>query len=105
LTTSAYKIAVAAESSFTPAPFTGGIANAPISRKKSRIMPPVFINKLTKTFMDAIYAFLDGLVLLTTKDFPNMKDPEEVNHVMGTAHEVRLHVLLDLRDSVREDPF
>jgi hypothetical protein len=85
-----------------PAPFTTkGIQNHPVSRKKSRPMPPVFINKLTKTFMDAIYAFLDGLVLLTTVDSPNMKEPDKVEHVQETAHEMRLHELLDLRDPVR----
>jgi hypothetical protein len=56
----------------------GACKNLPISRKKSRTMPPVFINKLTKTFMDAIYAFLDGLVLLTTEDSPSMKEPDKV---------------------------
>lgn len=106
LTTAAYKIAVAAESSQPPAPFTTrSIQNLPISRKKSRTMPAVFINKLTKTFMDAIYGFLDGLVLLTTEDSPNMKGPDKVKYLRGTAHEMRLHNLLDLRDAVCNDPF
>jgi len=68
-------------------------------------MPAVFINKLTKTFMDAIYGFLDGLVLLTTEDSPNMKGPDKVKYLRGTAHEMRLHNLLDLRDAVCNDPF
>jgi exocyst complex component 2 len=106
LTISAYKVAVATESSFAPAPFTTrDIQNPPISRKKSRVMPPVFINKLTKTFMDAIYAFLDGLVLLATEDSPNMRALDKFEHVRGTAHEMRLHDLLDLRDTVSDGPF
>ena len=63
-------------------------------------MPLVFINKLTKTFMDAIYAFLDGLILLTTEDSPNIK---ELDKVKGTPNEMGLHNLLDLRDAVSDD--
>ena len=54
--------------------------------------------------MDAIYAFLDGLVLLTTEDSPNMKELDKAKRVRGTLNEVGLHNLLDLRDAVSDDP-
>lgn len=54
--------------------------------------------------MDAIYAFLDGLVLLTTEDFPNIQRPDEVIPVRGTAQEVGLHEMLDLGDAVSDNP-
>ena len=97
-----YKIAVATESSHVPAPFTmKGIQNLPVQRKKPRAMS--LINKVKKTFMDAIYAFLDGLVLLTTEDFLSVKELDSMRHLQRTAD--GLYGLFDMRDAVSDDLF
>ena len=57
LTTEAFKIA-------------GGIDLNPSATKPTRQhrIPATFISKITKSFLDSLYAFLDGLVLLASED-------------------------------------
>lgn len=37
---------------------------------KQNPVPQVFVTKITKAFLDALYAFLDGLVLLASDESP-----------------------------------
>lgn len=60
LTTSALKIVGGMELSLTSSSFRT-IQHNQIS--------PAFVNKITKAFLDAIYAFLDGLVHLTSPEW------------------------------------
>ncbi|KAN0136858.1 Exocyst complex component Sec5 domain containing protein [Lactarius tabidus] len=55
--------------------FASGAAEAPSSSSSSsrtgrRPIPNAFVNKISKAFLDATYAFLDGLVLLATEGSP-----------------------------------
>jgi len=92
MTTAAYKIAAGTD---LPAPSSK-------SSKQSAI-PHVFASKITKAFLDAIYAFLDGLVLLTSEESPVLKKMSSNMEVVPPAEgavETSLQELLDLKDGV-----
>lgn len=60
LTTAAFKLA-------------GGVdvsSSIPFRPVKQNPIPQVFITRITKGFLDALYAFLDGLVLLASDESP-----------------------------------
>lgn len=86
LTTAAFKVA-------------GGVdlsASVSLSKPvKQNSIPQVFVTKITKAFLDALYSFLDGLVLLASDESPiatgKMLSKEESS---GTNH----LDLLDLSD-------
>lgn len=60
------------------------------------IVPPAFISKITKAFLDAIYAVLDGFVVLVAEDAP----PGVSSIVAAGAPEREgKQKLIDLRDS------
>lgn len=65
---------------------------------KQNPVPQVFVTRITKAFLDALYAFLDGLVLLASDESPittgkTLPDEDESS---GTNH----LDLLDLGDGV-----
>ncbi|CAA7268370.1 unnamed protein product [Cyclocybe aegerita] len=64
---------------------------------KQNPVPQAFISKITKAFLDAIYAFLDGLVLLASTESPiaNGKRPEIANLVLEGSNALDI---LDLAD-------
>lgn len=60
MTTAAFKIAGGVEAS-----------SASVSRPlKQHPIPPILVSKVTKAFLDALYAILDGLVLLASDESP-----------------------------------
>ena len=66
MTTGAYKIA-------------GGVelpgSSAPTSRlAKQSSIPSIFVSKITKAFLDTLYAFLDGLVHLASDESPGLEN-------------------------------
>ena len=88
MTTAAFKIA-------------GGVeASSSVTRPlKQHPIPSAFVTKITKAFLDALYAILDGLVLLASDESPiaRGKRPD-----LSTALQMGLDPLelLDLTDSV-----
>ncbi|KAJ3517910.1 hypothetical protein NLJ89_g205 [Agrocybe chaxingu] len=64
---------------------------------KQNPVPQAFISKITKAFLDAIYAFLDGLVLLASTESPvaNGKRPEIANLMLEGSNALDI---LDLTD-------
>lgn len=75
----------------------------------------IFTNRITRSFIDALYAFLDGMVLLTSEESPILQQLDATSSTYGATAvgdlakdpltfnpmEMRLHELLDLRDGVR----
>jgi exocyst complex component 2 len=75
--------------------FASGAAEAPSSSSSSsrtgrRPIPNAFVNKISKAFLDATYAFLDGLVLLATEGSP-VTDAENSHTMMGSVEAGRRH--------------
>jgi exocyst complex component 2 len=69
--------------------FASGAAEAQSSSSSSsrsgrRPIPNAFVSKISKTFLDATYAFLDGLVLLATEGSP-VTDAENSHTMMGSV--------------------
>ncbi|KAH8997998.1 exocyst complex component Sec5-domain-containing protein [Lactarius akahatsu] len=60
------------------------------SRSGRRPIPNEFVNKISKAFLDATYAFLDGLVQLATDGSP-VTDPENSHTMVGSADVSRRH--------------
>jgi exocyst complex component 2 len=92
MTTVAYKIAAEAD---LPASSSKSSKHSPI--------PQVFASKITKAFLDAIYAFLDGLVLLASEESPVLEKPSSNMEVVPSAEgavEMSLQELVDLKDGV-----
>ena len=89
MTTAAFKIAGGVEVSSSS-------ATRPL---KQHPIPSGFVTKITKAFLDALYAILDGLVLLASDESPIIhgKRPD-----VSTALQMGLNPLelLDLTDSV-----
>lgn len=89
MTTAAFKIAGGVEASSSS-------AARPL---KQHPIPSAFVTKITKAFLDALYAILDGLVLLASNESPIVhgKRPD-----VSTAVQMGLNPLelLDLIDSV-----
>ncbi|KAG0708035.1 exocyst complex component Sec5-domain-containing protein [Suillus ampliporus] len=83
LATSAFKIA-------------GGISadsgSGMLRAAQQNVVPPVFITKITKAFLDAMYAILDGMVVLVAEEVP----PGVVG---GAPEREGKQELIDLRDS------
>ncbi|KAF8970197.1 exocyst complex component Sec5-domain-containing protein [Flammula alnicola] len=84
MTTSAYKIAAGVE--------------PPSKSSKHPAIPQVFTTKITKAFLDAIYAFLDGLVLLTSEQSPTLKKFMLVEVEREDSVELSIHSLVNLKD-------
>ncbi|KAH9019422.1 exocyst complex component Sec5-domain-containing protein [Lactarius hengduanensis] len=60
------------------------------SRSGRRPIPNEFVNKISKAFLDATYAFLDGLVQLATEGSP-VTDAENSHTMVGSADVSRRH--------------
>jgi len=60
------------------------------SRTGRRSIPTGFVNKISKAFLDATYAFLDGLVLLATEGSP-VTDAENSHTMIGSVDVSRRH--------------
>ena len=88
MTTYAFKIAGGVEASSS--------ATRPL---KQHPIPPSFVSKIAKGFLDALYAILDGLVLLASDESPIVhgKRPDISNAVQMGLNPLEL---LDLTDSV-----
>ena len=87
ITTAAFKIAGGIDLSANPS--AGKLV-------KQNPVPSVFISKITKAFLDVLYAFLDGLVHLASDDSPVGK-----RQVAGDSVTVTNPLdLLDLTDAV-----
>ncbi|KAF8157048.1 exocyst complex component sec5 [Crassisporium funariophilum] len=87
MTTVAYKIAAGTDASF--------------KTSRQAAVPQAFIAKISKTFLDALYAFLDGLVLLASEESPILMPGRTARLGAGTnveATETSLHELLELKD-------
>jgi exocyst complex component 2 len=71
ITTAAYKIA-------------SGVTDS--TETKQRAIPQEFSNKITKSFLDSLYSFLDGLVHLASDDSPvaqGIKLQESIEQTTG----------------------
>lgn len=91
MTTVAYKLAGGVDSSSS--------LSKPL---KQNLIPQIFVSKITKAFLDALYAFLDGLVLLASDESPIVsgKGPNSL-----PAEGLSPLELLDLKDGVRYHEF
>lgn len=80
--------------------FAGGAEASSSSRIGRRPIPNEFLNKITKTFLDATYAFLDGLVHLAVEGSP-VSDAEKISGVdLSTTGKLQAMGLLDTSDVV-----
>ncbi|KAF8273712.1 exocyst complex component Sec5-domain-containing protein [Lactarius quietus] len=66
--------------------FASGSADAPSSSSRRRPILTAFVTKISKSFLDATYAFLDGLVLLATEGSPITDDTRTLLVVSNFAH-------------------
>ena len=91
MTTAAFKIAGVETSS-------SSVARAP----RQHPIPSAFVSKITKAFLDALYAILDGLVLLASDESPILhgKRPSTTNTAQMSLDPLEL---LDLTDAVCQD--
>ena len=64
-------------------------------------IPQAFVSKIVKAFMDTLYAFLDGLVLLASNASPVATGKRLVPEAIPSIGPNSLE-LLDLTDSVRD---
>ncbi|KAF5383308.1 hypothetical protein D9615_005002 [Tricholomella constricta] len=88
LTTAAFKLA-------------GGVdlsASSLAKPSKQNPVPQAFISKITKAFLDALYAFLDGLVLLASNESPIVTGKMQVTDMAPAATGPNPLELLDLHD-------
>jgi exocyst complex component 2 len=92
ITTSAFKIAGGIDLS------SNMTAVKPI---KQHPVAPLFISKITKAFLDVLYAFLDGLVQLASEESPVVSGKRvaiaDSATMTGTTNPIEL---LDLTDTV-----
>jgi exocyst complex component 2 len=91
ITTSAFKIA-------------GGIdlsSNMTSTKPtKQNVVAPLFISKITKAFLDVLYAFLDGLVHLASEESPVVSGKRAAITDSATMTGTNPIELLDLTDTV-----
>lgn len=87
MSTAAYKIAGGIES-------PSSLSKAP----RQNAIPQIFVTKITKAFMDALYAFLDGMILLASNESPIAKG--QVSTLIVAEDSSPLESL-DLKDGVR----
>ena len=78
--------------------FAGGILDAQAVKQKP--ITGEFSNKITKTFLDAIYAFLDGLVHLSSDESPVAKGLQKQ---AALADSTGAQPLFDLKKNVSAD--
>lgn len=102
MTAAAYKLAAGAEPTPHPSSAIPTLSQQKSRQQKFTVVPQVFVNKIAQSFIDALYAFLDGLVLLASEESPIVKEPDKMQRLKGTESvvEMRLHEMLDLKDAV-----
>jgi len=94
LTTAAFKLA-------------GGLdlsSSSLVKPSRQHTIPQAFVSKIVKAFLDTLYAFLDGLVLLTSDASPIVTGKRPVPDTGPSIGPNPLR-LLDLTDSVRINGF
>lgn len=96
ITTGAFKIAGGVDLSSASAASSSRLV-------KQNPIGPAFIQKLTKAFLDTLYAFLDGLVHLASDESTNIVVRQPVEDVNATAKNPL--ELLDLENAVRHARF
>jgi len=78
----------------------GGVELSALSTTPKQALPSqTFVTKITKAFLDAVYAFLDGLVLLASNEAPIVNDQPPSISSMGLEGLNSLGSL-DLKDGV-----
>jgi exocyst complex component 2 len=81
--------------------FASGAETSSSSRLGRRPIPNEFVIKITKAFLDATYAFLNGLVQLAEEGSP-VTDPEMIPSVgVNTTGKLQAMTLLDTSDVVK----
>jgi len=78
----------------------GGVDSSPsLKLPKQYPVPPALVTKITTTFLDAIYAILDGMILLASDELtiPTAEQPRTID---GTRVDLNPLGALDLKDSV-----
>lgn len=85
VTTGAFKIA-------------GGVDLTSAAASTSRLIkqnpvPPMFVSRIAKAFLDTLYAFLDGLVHLASDESPRLADPKSAPEVNATNEPNPLELL------------
>jgi len=79
---------------------SGAEASSSSSRLGRRPIPNEFVTKTTKAFLDATYAFLNGLVELAEEGSP-VTDPEKIPSVdVNTTGKLQVMTVLDTSDVV-----
>jgi exocyst complex component 2 len=79
---------------------SGAEASSSSSRLARRPIPNEFLVKITKTFLDATYAFLNGLVQLAEEGSP-VTEPENIPGIdVKTTGKLQAMALLDTSDVV-----
>lgn len=91
ITTAAFKIAGGVDLSANPS--AGKLI-------KQNPIPSVFISKITKAFLDVLYAFLDGLAHLASDDSPVVSRKRQAMGDSATVTGTNPLELLDLTDAV-----
>jgi exocyst complex component 2 len=80
---------------------SGAETSSSSSRLGRRPIPNEFVIKITKAFLDATYAFLNGLVQLAEEGSP-VTDPEMIPSVgVNTTGKLQAMTLLDTSDVVK----
>ena len=67
---------------------------------KSNGIPQNLITKVTRGFVDAVYKFLDGIMLLASNDAPIAKDCRKLASAISVSPEIDLAEVMDLKDGV-----
>jgi exocyst complex component 2 len=79
---------------------SGAEASSSSSRLGRRPIPNEFLTKTTRAFLDATYAFMDGLVQLAEEGSP-VADPDRIPSVdINTMEKLQAMTLLDTSDVV-----
>ncbi|KAJ7057829.1 exocyst complex component sec5 [Mycena amicta] len=92
VTTAAFKIAGGVDLT--------GSNSAQLSKPvRQNAVPAAFINKITKAFLDALYAFLDGLVHLASDESPVVTEKIPITEASGGPGGPNALELLDMRDA------
>jgi exocyst complex component 2 len=90
MTTAAFKLAGGVE-----------LATSLAKASKQNSVPQIFVSKITKAFLDALYSLLDGMVLLASDESPVLSGtlPDTSNMAVEELNPLQL---LDLKDGVRQ---
>lgn len=92
ITTVAYRLAGGVDLSNSSSLMSRGVKQNPI--------PPAFVSKITKAFIDVLYAFLDGLVRLVEDEREGSTSVNIKGASAGTPANGNTLELLDLSDKV-----